>query len=83
MNLELIVVKIMISNDLVKFLLTLFYSLLFGNLFVYFKFKGVTVITADMRTTLFIVLTTLGVIGTLLMVGLRKPPASTTTNSDR
>jgi hypothetical protein len=58
-------------------------SLLFGNLYVYFKFVGVTVITADIRTTLFIVLTALGGIGTLLMIGFRKLPADDSDNDER
>lgn len=58
-------------------------SLLFGNLYVYFEFVGVTVITADIRTKLFIVLTTLGAIGTLLMIGFRKPPADDSAGDER
>ena len=43
-------------------------SLLFGNLIVYFLFADETYITADSRTTLFIVLTVAAVTGLLLML---------------
>jgi len=53
-------------------------SLLFGNLIVYFLFADETVITADSRTTLFIILTVAGVAGVFLMVFFCQPPAVNT-----
>ncbi|RWS30849.1 UNC93-like protein MFSD11-like protein [Leptotrombidium deliense] len=48
-------------------------SLLFGNLFVYFQFEGKDRIESSTRLTTYAVLTSVGVLGTILMVFLRPP----------
>jgi len=53
-----------------------FASLLFGNLIVYFLFAGETYITAESRTTLFIILTAAGIAGLLLMLFFCQPPTA-------
>ena len=44
------------------------FSLLFGNLIVYYLFADETIITAESRTVLFAILTAAGVTGVLLMI---------------
>jgi len=44
------------------------FSLLFGNLIVYYLFADETFISAESRTVLFIILTAAGITGLLLMV---------------
>lgn len=48
-------------------------SLIWGNLFVYFKFSGVQEINSSVRTILFISLTVVGCFGVLLMLLFRSP----------
>lgn len=45
----------------------IFYSLFFGNLFVFFKFQGKTVIDSETRIFVFIVLTIVAALGVLSM----------------
>ncbi|KAK2191993.1 hypothetical protein NP493_41g03028 [Ridgeia piscesae] len=52
-------------------------SMLVGNLYVYFAFKGEMNITSQSRTTLFTVLTAAVLLGTLSLLFLRKPPPRT------
>ncbi|KAL4659019.1 UNC93-like protein MFSD11 isoform X1 [Arapaima gigas] len=47
-------------------------SMLFGNLYIYFDWKGKTEITDSNRRTVFIVLLVLSVVGTLIFILLRK-----------
>ena len=47
------------------------YSLLFGNLYVFFALRGVSIITDVERTQLFIILTAVCAIGTILLCFLR------------
>jgi len=52
------------------------FSLLFGNLIVYYLFADETIITAESRTMLFGILTVAGVTGVLLMVFFCQRPAA-------
>ena len=47
------------------------FSLLFGNIYVYFEFQGEVVIQAHTRTTVFLVLSSVCGAGTLLLIFLR------------
>ncbi|KAJ8386180.1 hypothetical protein AAFF_G00176040 [Aldrovandia affinis] len=49
-------------------------SMLFGNLYIYFEWNGITEITDSNRKTMFTVLLVISVLGTLCFVVLRKPP---------
>ena len=50
------------------------FSLLFGNLYVYFAFGGEPIIEENTRFVLFAILTGAAVAGTLCLILLRKPP---------
>ncbi len=47
------------------------FSLLFGNMYIYFEFKGEVIITSQTRTTVFLVLSAVCAGGTLLLLILR------------
>ncbi|KAI1884668.1 hypothetical protein AGOR_G00228790 [Albula goreensis] len=49
-------------------------SMLFGNLYIYIDWNGITEITDSNRKTMFMVLLVVSVLGTLCFVVLRKPP---------
>ncbi|XP_067940067.1 UNC93-like protein MFSD11 isoform X2 [Watersipora subatra] len=51
-------------------------SLLFGNLFVFLEFRGLTTISKSTRTVVYGGLTGTAVLGTLLLLVLQKPPNS-------
>lgn len=51
-----------------------FYSLLFGNLFVHFEFQSDNNIPKSTRNAVYGALTGTGVLGTLLILMMRKPP---------
>ncbi|CAH1793783.1 unnamed protein product [Owenia fusiformis] len=55
-------------------------SLLFGNLYVYFAFKGKEEVDANTRTTLFIVLSSACLVGILMLFVLRRLPSNETDN---
>lgn len=57
-------------------------SLLFGNLFVHFEFSGPT-IDKHTRLIVYAVLTGTGVLGTLLMIAMRKPMSDRDSNIQR
>ncbi|KAJ8253649.1 hypothetical protein COCON_G00202610 [Conger conger] len=49
-------------------------SMLFGNLYIYFDWNGITEITDGNRRSLFLALLVISVLGTLCFLVLRKPP---------
>uniref|UniRef100_A0A8D0GKF1 UNC93-like protein MFSD11 n=1 Tax=Sphenodon punctatus TaxID=8508 RepID=A0A8D0GKF1_SPHPU len=50
-------------------------SLFFGNLYIYFAWKGKKIISASDRRTVFIALTVISLVGTVLFFLIRKPAA--------
>ena len=63
--------------EICEIVFVLHFSLLFGNLFVYFEFRGEVIVQPDMRTTVFMVLGVTCLLGVLALLPLRKPPPST------
>ena len=51
--------------------ISLRFSMVFGNIFVFYKFQGQETVDAQTRMVVFIALTAVCVVGTVLMVGLK------------
>lgn len=59
-------------------IMSYFYSMFFGNLFVYFKFQGKTMIDEDTRFMVFLVLLGLSAVGIVFLLILRPAGAAQT-----
>ncbi|KAB1265549.1 UNC93-like protein MFSD11 [Camelus dromedarius] len=71
-----------VGPQLSMFASGLFYSLFFGNLYIYFAWQGKTQISESDRRTVFIALTVISLVGTVLFFLIRKPDAENVLGED-
>ncbi|KAF3817214.1 hypothetical protein GH733_011614 [Mirounga leonina] len=71
-----------IGPQLSMFASGLFYSLFFGNLYIYFAWQGKTQISESDRRTVFIALTVISLVGTVLFFLIRQPDSENVLGED-
>ncbi|XP_036194756.1 UNC93-like protein MFSD11 isoform X3 [Myotis myotis] len=71
-----------VGPQLSMFASGLFYSLFFGNLYIYFAWQGKTQISESDRRTVFIALTVISLLGTVLFFLIRKPESENILGED-